>query len=184
MLRSALLLCGCLLVAAAARPCTIIVDEAHPRPTPQSLVRETDAIVVARAVRAVDPPDRKRLFAQDRPPDGGVVERLFFGTVELRVEETIKGDAGSPTVTLVGTVVDGDDFNLGPVPYLSVRPSGTAGACYAYEYRTGAAYLLFLKRSGSGGLTPYWAPLQPVNEQLREGGDPWLDWVRGQVTAR
>lgn len=43
-------------------------------------------------------------------------------------------------------------------------------------------YLLMLKRpaqsQGDGtaaGLTPYWAPLSPVNEQLGRGeDDPWL----------
>jgi hypothetical protein len=182
MMRSALTLWGCLLVAPAALPCTIIVDEAHPRPTPQSLVDNADAIVVARAVRTVDPANREQLFSRGRPPDDDV-ERLFYGTVELRIDETIKGDAGAATLTIVGTLAGRDDFNPLPVPYPTVRPGGSTGACYAYEYRGGAAYLLFLKRSRSGGLTPYWAPLQPVNEQLRDGRDPWLLWVRQQVAA-
>jgi hypothetical protein len=33
-------------------------------------------------------------------------------------------------------------------------------------------------------LTPYWAALQPVNEQLRGAADPWLLWVREQVAAK
>ena len=177
------MLCSCLLVAAAARPCTLVVDEAHPRPTPQSLVRDADAIVVAAAVRTIDPADRDRLFARGTPPADDV-ERLFYGTVGLRVEKTFKGDAGAPTLTVVGTLVDRDDFNPQPVPYRSVRPSGSTGACYAYEYRTGASYLLFLKRSPGGTLTPYWAALQPVNEQPRDAADPWLQWVRNQVATK
>ena len=183
MMRSALMVCGCLLVAAAALPCSIVVDAAHPRPTPQSLVRDADVIVVARAVRTIEPPDRERVFARGQPP-GDDIDRLLYGTVALWVEDTIKGDAGTGTLALVGRLVDHDDFNALPVPYQTVRPSGTTGACYSYEYRNGAAYLLFLKRSRTGALTPYWAALQPVNEQLRDGADPWLLWVREQVAAK
>jgi len=140
MMRSALILCGCLLVAADARPCTIVADEAHPRPTPHSLVRDADAIVVATAVRTA--------------------------------------------LSLTGRLVDVDDFNHGAAPYASPRDGALTGACFAYEYRTGASYLLFLKRSRSGTLTPYWAALQPVNEQLHDSADPWLRWVREQVAVK
>ena len=183
MMRSALLMCGCLLVAAAGLPCSIVVDAADPRVTPQSLVRGADAIVVARAVQTIEPSDRERLFARGQPP-GDDVDRLLHGTVGLWVEETIKGDAGVGPLALVGTLADHDDFNTLPGPYQTVRPSGTAGACFAYEYRSGARYLLFLKRSRAGALTPYWAALQPVNEQLHDGADPWLRWVREQVAAK
>jgi hypothetical protein len=32
--------------------------------------------------------------------------------------------------------------------------------------------------------TPYWAPLQPVNEQIRGESDPWFAWVRNELAAR
>jgi hypothetical protein len=183
MMRSALLLCGCLLVAADARPCSIVVDTAHPQPTPQSLVRDADAIVVATAVRTIRLPDRSRGFPP-LPPDVFDVDEFWNGTLEMRIDETIKGDSVTGPVPLTGRLVESDDFNRGAAPYASARPGAQTGACFAYEYRTGASYLLFLKRSRSGTLTPYWAALQPVNEQLRDGADPWLLWVREQVAAK
>src|SRR5690349_1907220 len=68
MIRTALMLCGCLLVAGTALPCSIVEDAAHPRATPQSLVRDADAIVVAIAVRTIDPPSRGSGFPA-LPPD-------------------------------------------------------------------------------------------------------------------
>lgn len=182
-MRSALMVCGWLLVAAAARPCTIIVDETHPRPTPQSLVRDADAIVVATAVRTITLADRSNGFPP-LPPDAFDVDTFWNGTIEMRVDETIKGDAGGLTLPLTGRLVATDDFNQGPAPYTTARPGAHTGACSAYEYRTGASYLLFLKRSRGGTLTPYWAALQPVNEQLRDGADPWLLWGREKVAAK
>jgi len=183
MTRSALTLCGCLLVAADARPCTIIVDEAHPRPTPATVVRDADAVVVATAVRTITRADRSHGFPP-LPPDAFDVDAFWNGTMEMRVDETIKGDAGRLALPVTGSLVDTDDFNRGPAPYTSARPGAYAGACFAYEYRTGASYLLLLKRSRGGTLTPYWAALQPVNEQLRDGRDPWLLWAREQVAAK
>jgi len=177
------MVCGCLLVAAAALPCSVVVDEAHPRPTPQSLVRDADAIVVATPVRTIRLADRSHGFPA-LPPDAFDVDEFWNGTMEMRVDETIKGDAGPRALALTGRLVDTDDFNRGSVPYSSARPGAGSGACFAYEYRTGASYLLFLKRSRTGALTPYWAALQPLNEQLRDGADPWLLWVREQVAAK
>jgi hypothetical protein len=182
MIRSSLILCGCLLVAAAAHPCTIIVDEAHPRSTRQSLVQDADAIVVATAVRTITLPDRRAGFPP-LPPDAFDVDAFWNGTMEMRVDETIKGDAGR-LAYLTGRLVDADDLNPGSAPYTAARPGAQSGACFAYEYRKGASYLLFLKRSATGALTPYWAALQPVNEQLRDDADPWLLWVREQVAVK
>ena len=102
----------------------------------------------------------------------------------MRVDETIKGDAGGFALSLAGRLVDGDDFNRGTAPCTDARPGAQTDACFAYEYRIGASYLLFLKRSRGGTPTPYRAALQPVNEQLRDGADPWLLWVREQVAAK
>ena len=183
MVRHVLMLCVVLMVARSGSPCTIVIDESHPRPTVRSLVRDADAIVVATAVRTIDRPDSSGTVPP-LPPDRFDVDAFLNGTVELRVDETIKGTAGALALRLTGRLVDIDEFNPQPVPYEGVRPSGLRGACFTYEYRTGASYLLFLKRSRTGALTPYWAPLQPVNEQLRDGADPWLLWVRQQVTAK
>ena len=37
--------------------------------------------------------------------------------------------------------------------------------------------------SRQGHLTPYWAPLAAVNEQVRGGQDPWVAWVRRQLAG-
>jgi|SRR5689334_20305934 len=183
MLRYASILCGCLLVARAGYPCTIVVDGSHPRRTPQSLVRDADAIVVVTAVRTIRGADRTHGFPP-LPPDAFDVDEFWNGTMEMRVDETLKGDVSELALPVTGRLVDTDDFNRGPAPYNEARLGAQTDACFAYEYRTGASYLLFLKRSRSGTLTPYWAALQPVNEQLRDGTDPWLLWVREQVAAK
>jgi hypothetical protein len=40
-----------------------------------------------------------------------------------------------------------------------------------------------LRRDGWNRFTPYWAPLLPVNEQIRGRDDPWLLWVRREIAA-
>jgi len=55
-------------------------------------------------------------------------------------------------------------------------------------------YLLLLKRADqveqfyrpSSGLplTVFWTPLAPTNEQVREHGDKWVEWVRRQVSQK
>src|SRR3954469_6034022 len=130
MVRYALMLCACLLVARMGSPCSLVIDDAHPRPTARS------------------------------------------------------DDAGRLALLLTGTLVDADNFDPLPVPYGSVRPTGLSGACFTYDYRVGSTCLLLLKQSRTGALTPYWAALQPVNEQLRGDGDPWLLWVREEVAAK
>lgn len=183
MVRYALMLCACLLVARTGSPCSLVIDDSHPRPTARSLVHDADVIVVATAVRTIDLPDRSKTFPP-LPPNAFDVDGFVNGTVELRIDETIKGDAGALALHLTGRLVDADDFNPLPVPYGSVRPTGLSGACFTYDYRVGSAYLLVLKQSRTGALTPYWAALQPVNEQLRGDGDPWLLWVREEVAAK
>ena len=58
--------------------------------------------------------------------------------------------------------------------------AGQRGDCYAREYRRGAEYL-FLLRHGPAGPTPHWAPLAPLNEQIRGAEDPWIAWVRTEL---
>lgn len=116
-----------------------------------------------------------------------------LGAVRLLVLEAVPGDsvatgpvatdsaAVGATLRVRGELVERDDFNRGPVPYESARTDAMRGACFAYAYRLGAEYLLLLRRGADGALTPYWAPLLPVNEQVRGADDPWVTWVR---TAR
>jgi len=79
---------------------------------------------------------------------------------------------------LPGYLVDRDDFNDRPAPYTFVRPGGRAGSCFANPYRSGAQFLLFLKKTIAGELTVNWYALAPVNEQLHSDDDPWPLWVR------
>jgi hypothetical protein len=84
-------------------------------------------------------------------------------------------------ISFSGVLVEQEDLRDGPIPYQMVRPAGQRGNCFATEYRPGAEYLLLLSRSDRAGLTPYWAPLAPLNEQIRGPDDPWVAWVREQL---
>ena len=106
--------------------------------------------------------------------------RSMSGSVVFRVEEVLRGSRTLDTLRLPGRLVSHDDFNTGAVPYRMVRSAGQRGDCYATEYRRGAEYLLLLK-SDRRGLSPWWAPLAPVNEQLRGARDAWLVWVRREI---
>lgn len=99
----------------------------------------------------------------------------------FRIDEQMKGELDGSTLQLRGRVVEEDDFNPNPVPYQIVRPSGQRGMCYTDEYREGGRYLLMLVR-GDGELTHRIAPLAPTNEQIRGPGDPWVEWVREQIS--
>ena len=96
--------------------------------------------------------------------------------VKFRVEEILRGEGVPSTLIFRGHLSDRDDYNQRPVPYDHVRAAGS-GPCYAYEYKQGAEFLLFLKKDGNK-LNPYWKPLAPTNEQLRPQNDTWLEWVR------
>jgi hypothetical protein len=132
---------------------------------PKRTVGGADTIVVAAAVEYVEPPDPSSEWTR--------------GIVRFRVTETLKGKAPED-LRLPGRLTDNDDLNDRPVPYDFVRPSGRRGGCYAFLYKQGASYLLLL-REREGAPTVEWDPLAPVNEQLRSGNDPWLEWVRKRV---
>ncbi len=100
--------------------------------------------------------------------------------VIFEIREILRGPFDGARLMMPGMLVDRDDFNPGPVPYRMVRRTGQRGDCIAREYRRGAEYLLLLRRIGAS-LTPYWAALAPVNEQIRGGDDPWLLWVRSAL---
>ena len=70
-----------------------------------------------------------------------------------------------------------------PVPYVMVRPSGRAGACFARSYQRDGEYLLFLKKV-NGKLTPLLGlALGATNEQITGADDPWVAWVRQQLAS-
>lgn len=146
----------------------------------ERFMADADVIVRARAERAS--------FSRER--GAGSTQAT---DIEFNILETIKGEA-PVDLRIPGRFVKEDDFNNGPVPYRIVRPSGQRGSCSTDEYRQGAEYLLILRRapnaipllshSDSLSLTPYWAALAPLNEQVRGADDKWVLWVRRQVDAR
>jgi hypothetical protein len=105
------------------------------------------------------------------------------GLVEFEVVAVLKGPKPTESVKVPGTLVERDDFNDVTVPYTFVRPGGRGGNCFAFGYRLGAEYLIFF-RPGKAHLTPYWAPLAAINEQVRGSEDPWVVWVRRQLAGK
>jgi hypothetical protein len=102
-------------------------------------------------------------------------------TVEFRIEETIWGVPGPPTITLRAYLSETDDFNEYAPPYRFVRKGGRSGSCFANSYKKGAQFLLFLKRVGNGYTTNISA-LGPTNEQLKGPDDPWVHWVKAYLS--
>lgn len=135
----------------------------------QRFVDSAEVIVRARAVDSV---------TVENPQWAG-----WYGRAEVTftILETVKGQKLT-SLTLPGSIVDHDDFNRESVPYRIVRPSGQRGSCVTGEYKLGGEYL-FILRTRNGSLTPYWAPLAPLNEQIRGAEDPWVRWVRFRVSA-
>jgi hypothetical protein len=131
------------------------------------VVRKAEVIARVTAVDYAIPPDANRMS----------------GTIRFKVVEVIRGKPFSE-LSLLGEIIDRDDFNTGPSPYQGPRPSGLAGSCFPFMYRPGAQYLMMLKKDAHGTLTPDWYPLAPVNEQLHGDDDPWLLWVRAQVKLK
>ena len=138
---------------------------------PSQLSTNADVIVRATAVRYA------------KAPEGNLTSGLPNSTVEFRVEEILKGENVPATLVINGYLSDKDDFNDRPVPYNFIRPGGRSGSCIANSYKKGTEFLLFLKMK-EGKLTPYWAALTPVNEQLRSSDDPWLQWVRDYLKTQ
>ena len=142
---------------------------------PTELVAGADTIVVAFARKFTR-------MTPDRIPDHQWhIPNTFDGVFEFHVLDTLKGELKpAATIRIPGRLSNVDDFNDAPPTASDIRPAGRSGECFAYTHRLNARYLLFLKRRGSS-LSPYWAPLARVNEQLRPGVDPWLVWTRGQL---
>jgi hypothetical protein len=164
---------GVMIIIAAAvmagtlYPCDTIIVGRHPHPidVAREIVKGADVIVRATAVEYAIAPQNNRLA----------------GSVRFKVAEVIKGKPLAELI-LEGQLVDRDDFNELPAPYQQARSNAQAGSCWAWQYKTGAQYLLMLKKERpSGLLTVKWYPLAPVNEQLHSGDDPWLLWVRTQA---
>lgn len=145
-----ILLLGYLLLSTVE---TVEACDVFPIISPQAMVKNADIIVRATATEFID-------------KEG----------VNFKFTEILKGINVPTTITITGSLEKRDDFNKGNVPYGHVRSSGH-GPCFAYEYKKGGEFLLFLKKE-KGELTPYWSPLAPANEQLRSDNDEWVKWVK------
>lgn len=156
-----LLICG-----TEAYACSITGEVSSP-----DMVRYADRIIRATAVGYASPENG----SQTDNPFGLPTSRIRF-----KVIETIRGPV-TADVLLPGVISEGDDFNDHEPPYKFVRPGGRAGNCFATAYRSGAQFLLFLKKRKKSELTVYWYALGPVNEQLHSDHDPWLLWTREEA---
>ena len=145
----------------------------------QSLVHDADLIVRARALRYGE--GDHYLVPPDAAGIGGAVRAIEFEVLENLTPTSVVATA--PIIYIGGNLTGRDDFNRRVVPYLQVRSSGQRGSCYASDYRHGGEFLLLLRRAPSGYYTPYWALLSPVNEQIRGGDDPWVQWVRRERSS-
>jgi hypothetical protein len=139
-------------------------------PSAQTLVSIADVVIRATAVKYIREP-RGDIRALHTPND---VE------IEFRVEEVLKGKSVPTSLILNGYLTDRDDYNDRPVSYDFVRKGGRGGSCFAYEYKQGAEFLLFLKKA-DGKYTLQLYALAPINEQLRNKDDEWLIWVKNQL---
>jgi len=152
--------------AAPAHPCDVVIVGRHPHrvDVARDTVKHADVIVHATALEYAVPPNTRRT-----------------GSIRFGVTEVIRGKPLRELI-LEGELVDRVDFNQSPPPYQGARPNA-GGSCWAWQYKTGAQYLLILEKERTGGLTLERYPLAPVNEQLHSEDDPWLLWVRTQAKA-
>jgi hypothetical protein len=132
-------------------------------PSNYELVREAETIVLAKSAAWEPSAD------ETRHPWGG--------TVRFEVEEVLKGDFRSATVTLEGYL---EFAGRGPEDDFSkARPGAYAGSCYAYDYRLDHHYLLFLTWDG---LNEQWSfaghAFARLNEEVDVPDSPWLKAVR------
>jgi hypothetical protein len=142
------------------------------KPTTTAMVEMAEIIVRAEAVKYVEEPIGE-IRTLNEPSDA---------TIRFKVKEVLKGDSVPSEIVLNGYLSDRNDFNDRKVPYDFVRPGGRGGSCGAYEYKKGAEFLLFLKKSGEK-FTVRWYALAPTNEQLHSSDDEWINWVRNYLKA-
>lgn len=154
--------------AVPAWPCSVV----GPLPSAEVLVSRAEVIVRVRVEGLAEASGRDGVVAASATQ------------VRFAVLDIVKGSLQTRRLAFIGTLVERDDRNDRPVPYDVVRPGGRRGNCFAFEYRSGAEYLLLLARGRDApngqpdGLTPYWSPLGPTNEQLFDGSaDLWFSWV-------
>ena len=153
-------------MVAADRRCSLIRPPPRGGFDPSYLVKHTDVVVRARADSTIPIPS-PRIPGPQTLVRFAVLEVIDSGSLALPRSLAFQG-------ALSGTA----DFNTGQVPYRWVRSDGMRGSCSAYTYQQGGEFLLLLRGKSIDSLTPYWAALQPTNEQVTGAGDAWVQWVR------
>ena len=101
------------------------------------------------------------------------------GQIQLKVLEVLRGRFARDSFRIEGNIAE---VPAPPprraVPYdeLDCLRAKGCGGCFAYDYQQGHQYLLFLKDGN-----PYWAPLEPANEEVFGSEDPWVVWVKAYL---
>ena len=124
-------------------------------PSNFELVRDAEAIVLAKAVRALRQDDRVEQF-------------------EFEVAKVLKGTLEQKTLTLPG-----NDRWLGPSEpgnFSKARPGAFRGACIAYDYNLHSQFILFLRRKDGMWLVSG-PPFTRVNEEVSGTDAPWTQAV-------
>jgi hypothetical protein len=136
------------------------------------MVENAEIIIRAEAIKYIEAP-KGEIRSLNEPSDA---------TINFKVKEVLKGSSVPSQITLNGYLSDEDDFNETEIPYNFVRRGGRGGSCSAYEYKKGAEFLLFLKKTGENYIVRWYA-LAPTNEQLHSGNDEWIIWVRNYLKS-
>ena len=142
--------------------------------TNDDLIRDADVIVVARVVSGTlehfGNPNWPSIEMTEFHDKAGPGPKVTFDAIRI-----LKGTLLSPRFDLVGSLK-----YFGPnkesVPFQLARPGAQRGMCFAYDYKLGGTFLLFLKDGN-----PYWSAVRPTNEEVQGIKDKWLTWVTRRI---
>ncbi len=127
------------------------------RPSNYELTKATSTIVLARA-------DRKS------------IEKNHITFIILNV---LKGKPPlNSTISLEGNFNYGGKGKVGI--FNEVRPGASAGACNAYDYKSGALFLLFLNKH-NGKWHASGPPFSRINEEVSDQNAPWVKAVQQYI---
>lgn len=142
--------------------------------TNRELIQDAEAIVLARVVGGT--PEHFENASETSMEMTEFHDRRGPGPqVTFEILRTLKGRVARDRLNLVGSL-NYFGANLKPVPYQLARPGAQRGMCFAYDYKLGSTFLLFL-RNGN----PYWSAVRPTNEEVKGVRDPWLLWVTSKL---
>jgi hypothetical protein len=145
--------------------------------TNDELIRDAESIVVAKVVAGTpehfENPAWPSIELTQFQDGNGSGPQVTFEVVRV-----LKGVSPGDRFDLVGSLK-----YLGPneqsAPYPFARPGAQRGTCFAYDYRLGGTFLLFLKNGN-----PYWSAVRPTNEEVRGKSDKWLQWVEARTKSQ